>query len=112
MAALYWDTEMFGRNRKERKELEDGLDVKDYRAELHKLFSNIPLYFPEEHRQKVAKSYRNFYLSAMQIMSEKDLKHFYECLKGGDPKQRNLRAIYHNVYLKYKIGVKEECAHG
>ncbi len=82
------------------------------RAELHKLFSDIERYFPGKHQRKVAKSYRNFYLSAMQIIDDKELKHFYESLMGGDPKLRNLRAIYHHVYSKYNIAAKEECNNG
>ena len=112
LAALYWDTEMFGRNGKTRKELEGETVKKDYRAELHKLFSDIERYFPGKHQRKVAKSYRNFYLSAMQIIDDKELKHFYESLMGGDPKLRNLRAIYHHVYSKYNIAAKEECNNG
>lgn len=112
LAALYWDTEMFGRNGKSRKELEEDNAGKDYRAELHKLFSNMEMYFPGKNQRKVARSYRNFYISAMQIMDDKELKHFYESLLGGDPKLRNLRAIYHHVYTKYNIEAKEECEHG
>ena len=112
LAALYWDTEMFGRNGKTRKELEGETLNKDYRAELHKLFSDIERYFPGKHQRKVAKSYRNFYLSAMQIIDDKELKHFYESLMGGDPKLRNLRAIYHHVYSKYNTAAKEECNNG
>ncbi len=109
LAALYWDTEMFGKNGKTRKELEGEMVKKDYRAELHKLFSNIERYFPGKHQREVAKRYRNFYLSAMQIIDDKELKHFYESLLGGDPKLRNLRAIYHRVYSKYNTAAKEEC---
>lgn len=112
LAALYWDTEMFGRNSKGRKEMEEDSTGKDYRAELHKLFSNLEMYFPGKNQRKVARSYRNFYISAMQIMDDKELKHFYESLLGGDPKLRNLRAIYHHVYTKYNIEAKEECEHG
>ena len=112
LAALYWDTEMFGRNGKTRKELEGETVKKDYRAELHKLFSDIERYFPGKHQRKVAKSYRNFYLSAMQIIDDKELKRFYESLMGGDPKRRNLRAIYHHVHSKYNIAAKEECNNG
>ena len=108
LAALYWDTEMFGRSGKARKEMEGETVTKDYRAELHKLFSNMESYFPGKNQRKVAKSYRNFYLSSMQMIDEKELKHFYESLIAGDPKLRNLRAIYHHVYSKYNQKAKEE----
>ena len=112
LAALYWDTEMFGRNGRERKELEGGTVRKDYRAELHRMFSHMNLYFHGRHQMQIAKSYRNFYLSAMQIIDDGELRHLYESLIGGDPKRRNLRAIYHRVYTKYNISAKGERSHG
>lgn len=112
LAALYWDTEMFGRNSKGRKQMEEGKPEKDYRAELHKVFSNMDLYFPGKNQRMIARSYRNFYLSAMQIIEEKDLKALYENLMAGDPKLRNLRAIYHHVYTNYNKQAKEDCCHG
>ena len=101
LAALYWDTEMFGRNTRARKRMESGEQEKDYRAELHKMFSNFDRYFPTKHKRKIANSYRNFYLSVMQIIDDNDLKRLYEGLIGGDPKLRSLRAIYQSVYSKY-----------
>lgn len=56
LAALYWDTEMFGRNSKGRKKLEEEETKKDYRLELHKLFINFDLHFDTPHKKKIAKS--------------------------------------------------------
>lgn len=116
LAALYWDTEMFGRSSRSRKEMEKHIEQKDYRAELHKMFSNFDFYFDTPHKRKVGKSYRNFYLSVMQIIDDADLKRLYESLMAGDPKLRNLRAIYQSVYTKYvnisKVEQKERNGNG
>lgn len=101
LAALYWDTEMFGRSSAARKQSEKGIEEKDYRAELNKMFGNMDFYFDTTHKMKVAKSYRNFYRTTGDIISDSDVKKLYESLIAGDPKLRNLRAIYQSVYSKY-----------
>lgn len=96
--------------------MEKHIEQKDYRAELHKMFSNFDFYFDTPHKRKVGKSYRNFYLSVMQIIDDADLKRLYESLMAGDPKLRNLRAIYQSVYTKYvnisKVEQKERNGNG
>jgi len=47
-------------------------------------------------------------MSVMQIIGEQDLKRLYESLMAGDPKLRNLRAIYQSVYTKYVQISKDE----
>lgn len=106
LAALYWDSEMFGRSSSTRKELEQGQEKKDYRAELSKMFANFDTVFDTPHKQAVGKRYRNFYHSVIDIISDKDVKRLYESLLGGDPKLRNFRAIYQNVYSKYCVNTR------
>ena len=45
LAALYWDSEMFGRNSATRRSIEADSDKKDYKAELIKMFNNMDVYF-------------------------------------------------------------------
>ena len=106
LAALYWDSEMFGRSSSARKELEQNQEEKDYRAEIAKMFANFDTIFDTPHKKQVGKTYRNFYMSAIDIIDDKDLRRLYESLLGGDPKLRNLRAIYHSVYTKYNVAAR------
>lgn len=100
LAALYWDSEMFGRSSKKRRELEKGVE-KDYKHELLKLFSNMDLYFNTPHKRKIAESYRGFFLKFSSIVNQKECKYIYEGLISGDPKSRTLRALYQRIYGRY-----------
>ena len=107
LAALYWDSEMFGRNGRKRKELESNKEKIDYRKKLNEMFANFDLYFDTPHKKKIAKSYRRFYVNSSPICTESDLKSIYEGLMSGDPKSRTLRALYTNVYGQYAKRAKE-----
>ena len=111
LASLYWDSEMFGRRSSARKGMEKGSVEKDYRKELSSLFSNLENVFDTPHKQYIARRYKNFYLSIMSIATNEELKILYESLKAGDPKLRNLRALYQRIYMRYINEAKEE-AHG
>lgn len=106
LAALYWDSEMFGRNSKKRKELEESVE-KDYRQELLKLFGNMDLYFSTPHKRKIAESYRGFFLKVSSIVNQKECKYIYEGLISGDPKSRTLRALYQRIYGRYVEDAKK-----
>ncbi len=108
LAALYWDSEMFGRSSATRRELEAGQPQKDYRAELLKLFSNMEKNFPSKHKMHVAVRYRNFFLQAANLMTPKQFQTLYEGLIKGDPKLRTLRGIYYHVYGDYIDTAKKE----
>ena len=100
LAALYWDSEMFGRKSKTRKELETG-QKKDYKQELIKLFSDIDGNFPTEHQRKVARNYKNFFIKVATFATDKDYERIYEGLIKGDPKLRSYRALYNTIYGRY-----------
>lgn len=108
LAALYWDSEMFGRSSKERRENEGLRPAKDYRKELNYMFAHFDEYFDSPHKRQVAKRYRNFYLTVMNIADDRDIKKLYEALLAGDPKLRNLRALYQKIYSKYAQEAKKE----
>lgn len=107
LAALYWDSEMFGRSTRNRKELEK-TEEKDYKAELLNLFNNIDLYFTTPHKKRIARRYRDFFIRVASFADKEDYKHIYEGLISGDPKERNLRALYQRIYGKYIEGGKKE----
>ncbi len=107
LAALYWDSEMFGRSSGKRKKLEGIID-RDYKSELLRLFGNIDLYFDTPHKKYIANSYKKFFVSVSAIADEKDFKSIYEGLISGDPKLRTLRALHIRIYERYANKAKIE----
>ena len=107
LAALYWDSEMFGSSSRKRKEMESNAPPKDYRAELLKLFGDIDAYFTTPHKKRVAERYRNFFLCASAIVDQKDCKAIYEGVISGDPKFRTFRALYQRIYGRYISDAKK-----
>lgn len=101
LAALYWDSEMFGRSTAARKENEDGMSEKDYKAALIVLFSDMDGNFRTKRKRYVAEKYRSFFLRVSTIADNKDYKSIYEGIISGDPKLRTYRALYHRIYGKY-----------
>lgn len=101
LAALYWDSEMFGRTSKNRRELEKGTEEKDYRAMLVDVFHNIDTLFTTDHQKYVARRYKSFFLQGSAIFDNKDCKKIYEALMKGDPKLRTYRALYQQLYGRY-----------
>lgn len=108
LAALYWDSEMFGRRSKTRRKIENTESDKDYKALLLEMFNNMPKYFTTPHKMKIAKAYRALFLKASLVATEKDYKRIYEALIRGDPKMRSLRALYQTVYTGYIDEAKRE----
>lgn len=108
LAALYWDSEMFGRNSATRRSIEADSDKKDYKAELIKMFNNADVYFTTEHKRQIASKYRNFFIRVAPIATEKDYKIIYEGLISGDPKLRTYRALFQRIYGRYISEAKRE----
>lgn len=108
LAALYWDSEMFGRNSATRRSIEADSDKKDYKAELIKMFNNMDVYFTTEHKRQIASKYRNFFIRVAPIATEKDYKIIYEGLISGDPKLRTYRALFQRIYGRYISESKRE----
>lgn len=114
MSALYWDSEMFGRSTKGRRQMEKGSDTKDYKKELLTMFANMDVFFDTPHKRHIAERYRNFFMQVSTIATAEDFKHIYEGLISGDPKMRTFRALYHRIYGKYisKAKKMEDSKHG
>lgn len=108
LAALYWDSEMFGRSTTVRKQNEKGKAEKDYKAVLLELFSDMDGNFPTKHKRYVADRYRNFFMKISAIVDNKDCKMIYEGLVSGDPKLRTHRALYQRIYGKYITEAKKK----
>ena len=98
LAALYWDSEMFRHSSKKRRELED---KKDYKAEVYKLLNNPAKNFLTRGSMENAKNIIQLLIKYGPIVNGKAYKSIYDCLVGGDPKQRALRAIITNINMTY-----------
>ncbi len=109
LVLLYWDSEMFRRSSRKRKELEaDTEDTKDYRA----LCKDILFLHPE--RYNIAKdtkakigSWRSMFVKTYGIATDKHYKKMYEGLLYGDPKQRVLRILWNEIYSDY-VGARKK----
>lgn len=100
LAALYWDSEMFGRSSRKRRKLE-GENQRDYKAALIEAFNHPDAYFNTEHHRYVASRYKRFFMNISAIATDKDYQMLYEGLMSGDPKLRTYRALYQRIYGKY-----------
>ena len=109
LAALYWDSEMFGRRTRARRELEKD-DAVDYRAKVIALLNDIDKNFHGEHQKVIALHYRKFFIGASTIITDKECRKLYDALMRGDPKLRALRAMYQTVYGRYVTDAKTERA--
>lgn len=108
LAALYWDSEMFGKSTRARGKLEQNEPEKDYKAQLLIMFNDMKTYFPNEHKRYVADRYRNFFLQVSSIVTQKDCKEIYKGLISGDPKLRAFRALYQRIYGRYITEAKKK----
>lgn len=101
LAMLYWDSEMFHRTTRKRKELEGG-EAKDYRALLKEMLFIRPAdFFGTPHKKEVAKQYRKLFIRMDGMARPRDYRKMYEGLMAGDPKLRTLRAIYQDISCAY-----------
>jgi predicted phosphoadenosine phosphosulfate sulfurtransferase len=98
LAALYWDSEMFRRSTRNRNAMED---KRDYKAEVFKLLNNPYKHFITKSAMENAKDIIQLLIKYGLIIEEKVYKAIYNCLVGGDPKQRTLRALITNINVQY-----------
>ena len=98
LAALYWDSEMFRHSSKKRRELED---KRDYKAEVFNMLGNPLKYFQTKGGLTNAKKIIQLLVKYGPIVKDKVYKTIYDCLIGGDPKQRTLRAIITTINMNY-----------
>lgn len=105
LAALYWDTELYRRSSRQRRETEKG---KDYKVLVkHMLFENPDKYFTTELTRKVADRYRKLIIKMDGMARERDYRKIYDALVAGDPKLRTLRAISVDIASSYAEYAKQ-----
>lgn len=105
MAALYWDSELYRRSSRQRRESEKG---KDYKALVkHMLFENPDKYFTTELTRKVADRYRKLIIKMDGMARDRDYRKIHDALVAGDPKLRTLRAISVDIASSYAEYAKQ-----
>ena len=97
LAAMYWDSEMFGRSSTKRRQLEKGEKPVDYKEKVTDLLNNINGNFNTDAQRRVAIGYRNLLIANSTDMTNKIYKMIHGALVAGDPKQRTYRAILQNI---------------
>jgi predicted phosphoadenosine phosphosulfate sulfurtransferase len=93
LAALYWDSELYRRSSKKRRQA-DSEEKKDYKTLVWKmLYQNPERYFTTSLTKSVASSYRKYFVRYDGMAKDADYKKMYDALIAGDPKKRTLRSI-------------------
>jgi predicted phosphoadenosine phosphosulfate sulfurtransferase len=98
LAALYWDSEMFRRSTKNRTALED---KRDYKAEVFKMLKTPRNNFITKGSMENARRIIQLLIKYGPVIEDKVYKTIHDCLVGGDPKQRTLRALITNINVQY-----------
>lgn len=112
LAMLYWDSEMFRRSSRTRRELE-GEDSRDYRELLKEiLLQKFDEYFDTPAKRRVANGYKRLFINMEGMAQPKDYKRAYDGLMSGDPKLRTLRAVYLTIFSQYNSSAKSTCKGG
>ena len=102
LVLLYWDSEMFRRSSKKRRELEEDEEPKDYCALVKDmLFLNPDKYNIASDTVKHLKAWRSLFLKTYGVAQQKHYKRMYEGLLYGDPKMRVLRILWTVIYTDY-----------
>lgn len=109
LASLYWDSEMFRRSTKRRKEFEE---KKDYRAKVFSMLNNAKKYFITPCSMKNARDIIQLLVKYGLIIEDKTYRDIYDCLAGGDPKRRTLRSLITHINLQYTQYAKTEVQGG
>ena len=106
LCAMYWDTEMFGRTTKKRKELEKLEDV-DYKKKMFELIKN-PDILENDSQKKILNTFKKHIVQQGEDISNNLYKRMYECIYAGDPKARTQRAIIERLKSFVRGTVQKE----
>lgn len=102
LAMLYWDSEMFRRQTRKRKALENDEQKKDYKELLlDLLFRHPERYYIPKDTAKHLQNWKNFVITSFDMLDQKYCKTAFEAILYGDPKSRVLRALYSTVYREH-----------
>lgn len=105
LALLYWDSELYRRSSKSRRQNEV---QKDYKALVMKmLFEDFDKHFTTPLTRSVAARYKKAVVKMDGMIRPRDYRKMYDALVAGDPKTRTLRAVTMDVYSNYAEHAKQ-----
>lgn len=108
LVLLYWDSEMFRRSSRKRKELEEEQETKDYKALCKDLlFLHTDRYTIAKDTLSHLESWKSLFIKSFGIATEKHYKKMYEGILYGDPKSRVLRILWQEIYQDYNEGIRQ-----
>lgn len=100
LALMYWDSEMFGRSTRHRREIEGKQNEnKNYRA----MCMDMVFVHPERYNIPTGtdlKRWKHLIIKMDGNLDDKLYKEIYEKILAGDPKNRTLRMMYTKCYRK------------
>lgn len=102
LCALYWDTEMFGKSTRKRKELEAEEEQKDYKRLSYDIIRSDNPPHPE-----LVRKIKPIILRANGFINDSDWKAIYQWLITGDPKNRTCRSIVMKIFGKERPNGKD-----
>lgn len=98
IAMLYWDTEMFRRQKKNKQETKDE-DI-DYKAKVLELVYD-DAFFESKTAKSTQAQIKRMITMYGKLINNKEYKAIYGILIGGDPKGRTRRTLYMQIFGKY-----------
>jgi predicted phosphoadenosine phosphosulfate sulfurtransferase len=105
LALLYWDSEIYRRSSRTRRETEA---PKDYKAIVKQmLYAEPDKHFTTHSSQRVAEQYRRQLIRYDGMAQPKHYRKIYDALIAGDPKLRTLRAINTDIAVCYAEYAKQ-----
>lgn len=111
LVMLYWDSEMFRRQTRNRTELEKDQTPKDYKAIVMKmLFEEPEKHFTTRESLTLARDVRRMLVRYNFMLHPTAYKRLYEMMLTGDPKRRTFRSIVAGMAGDYNIASREDDA--
>lgn len=105
LVAMYWDSAMFRRSTRKRREIEKETITVDYRNEVFR-FINNPHLLDSEDKRKLAQSFKQLIVRHGTLWDERAYKQAHDIIVAGDPKRRSYRAFITNLFTRGGGGFK------
>ena len=109
LVMLYWDSEMFRRQTRNRTELEKDQQPKDYQAIVMKmLFKEPEKHFTTMESMTLARDVRRMLVRYHYMLHPTAYKRLYEMMLTGDPKRRTFRSIVASMAGDYNVTSRDD----
>lgn len=103
LVRLYWDTEMFRRETRNKKHLDKLANVEevDYKSKFMEVVNHPEKYFRNKHALRLCQQYKHLIIRYSNMIQPKHYKKMYLGLISGDTKSRTLRSLQTQIYGDY-----------